>query len=255
MIDISSPQNEHFRRWQDLETAKGIKKHNEFFLMGERLIQEFLENPKFKVKGEIICEGLEPLTPKIKSLQQAKRVPVFKLPKNLFNQIDFVGTHFNLLVLELPEIPVFDPKDHPQKGLELLAPLGDPSNLGALVRSAVAFGASAIVLTQDSATPFHPKAIKASAGAVLGANVVRSPMKVSELVEGLSDIYALDMRGTDISQFKRPAFMRLLVGEEGPGLPSNLRAHRLFIATEGVESLNATVAASIALYQLAQLKN
>ncbi len=129
MIDISSKTNDHFRRWTDLASARGIKKHGEFILMGEKLIAEFLEQPTFKVKGEIIHEELRPLTMSASSLK-GQRIPVFKLPKALFNEIDIVGTHYNLLVLEPKEIPEL-PKSAVQ-GLEVVSPLGDPSNLGAL---------------------------------------------------------------------------------------------------------------------------
>jgi TrmH family RNA methyltransferase len=213
--------------------------------MGEKLIREFLENQtkpefaKFKIKSELIFEDLKPLT---------KKTSIFKLAKGLFNELDFVGTHFNLLLLELPEIESFDESEAPQ-GLELVCPLGDPGNLGAVIRSALAFNAKKIVLTEEAAFPYSPKVVKASAGAVLQMPIVRAgPLK--NFAE--KELYALDMVGSDISEFRWPKNMRLLIGEEGPGLKDMKGLMKLKINTGAVESLNATVAASIALYSYNQ---
>lgn len=247
MIEISSKTNDHFRRWMDLSSARGIKKHSEFVLMGEKLIEEFLENPNFKIKAEIIHEDLKALTPSAAALK-GQRVPLFKLPKALFNEIDVVGTHYNLLVLEPKEIlPLPNAK---ATGLEVIAPLGDPSNLGALARSALAFKASKLILTEESCNPYHPKAIKASAGALLKLPVFKVG-KFAEFVADKDDVYALDMKGESVAVFKWPKNIRLALGEEGPGFSGLKGLNKLSINTQGVESLNATVAGSIALYSYA----
>lgn len=244
MIEISSKTNDHFRRWSDLSSARGIKKHSEFILMGEKLIEEFLENPNFRIKGEIVHEDLKSVTltaPKLKG----QRIPVFKLPKALFNEIDVVGTHYNLLVLEPKEIaPLTTAK---AEGLEVISPLGDPSNLGALARSSLAFGASKMILTEESCSPYHPKAIKASAGALLKLPLFKIG-KFAEFVSNNDQIYALDMKGESVANFKWPKNVRIALGEEGPGFSGIKNLQRLSVATQSVESLNATVAGSIALY-------
>ncbi|WP_374079782.1 TrmH family RNA methyltransferase [Bdellovibrio bacteriovorus] len=247
MIEISSKTNDHFRRWADLASARGIKKHNEFILMGEKLIEEFLENPNFKIKGEIVHEDLKSLTLTAPALR-GQRIPVFKLPKALFNEIDIVGTHYNLLVLEPKEISALS--SAPPQGLEVVSPLGDPSNLGALARSALAFGASKMILTEESCNPYHPKAIKSSAGALLKLPLFKVG-KFAEFVAGDEEVYALDMKGENVATFKWPKNVRLAIGEEGPGFSGLKGLKRLSVQTQGVESLNATVAASIALFSYA----
>jgi TrmH family RNA methyltransferase len=249
MIEISSKTNDHFRRWMDLANSRGIKKHGEFILMGEKLIEEFLQNPNFTVKAEIVHEDLKSVT-LTHPISKAKRIPVFKLPKALFNEVDVVGTHYNLLVLEPKTLEPLDSAAKAQ-GLEVIAPLGDPSNLGALVRSALAFKASKIILTEESCSPYHPKAIKASAGALLKLPIVKIG-KFTEFVQTHSDIYALDMKGENVAKFNWPKNVRLVIGEEGPGFSGIKGLNRLSVPTDGVESLNATVAASIALFSYAQ---
>ncbi|WP_347359474.1 RNA methyltransferase [Bdellovibrio sp.] len=245
MIEISSKTNDHFRRWADLASARGIKKHQEFILMGEKLIHEFLENPSFRVKGEIVHEDLKSVTMTAPSLK-GQRIPVFKLPKALFNEVDVVGTHFNLLVLEPKEITPLKEGGKPE-GLEVISPLGDPSNLGALARSALAFGASKMILTEESCSPYHPKAIKASAGALLKLPLYKIG-KFTDFVAANEQIYVLDMKGENVAGFKWPKNLRLAIGEEGPGFSGLKGLQRISVTTQSVESLNATVAASIALY-------
>ncbi len=216
--------------------------------MGDKLIAEFLKNPQYKVKGEIIHEDLKSLTLTAPALR-GQKISIFKLPKALFNEIDVVGTHYNLLVLEPKEIaPLGTAKT---AGLEVISPLGDPSNLGALARSALAFGASKMILTEETCNPYHPKAIKASAGALLKLPLFKIG-KFQDFVAANSDeIFALDMKGENVGQFKWPKNVRLAIGEEGPGFSGMKGLKRLAIPTEGVESLNATVAASIALFSYA----
>lgn len=236
MVEITAKSNEHFKRWSDLASSRGIKKHGEFILMGEKLIEEFLLDPQFKIKAEIIHEDLSAKT---------SHFPVYKLSKSLFNELDIIGTHFNLLILEtkpLPELTTATPS-----GLELVAPLGDPSNLGALARSALAFGVSKLILTEESCSPYHPKAIKASAGALLKLPLFKVG-KVADFIIANKDIFALDMKGENVGKFNWPKNLRLVIGEEGPGFSGLKGLQRLSVPTQGVESLNATVAASIALF-------
>ncbi|MEK2645154.1 TrmH family RNA methyltransferase [Bdellovibrio sp. BCCA] len=251
MIEISSKTNDHFRRWADLSSARGIKKHNEFILMGEKLIGEFLENPNFKIKGEIVHEDLKSVTLTAPTLR-GQRIPVFKLPKALFNEIDVVGTHYNLLVLEPKEIEPLTSAS--TQGLEVVSPLGDPSNLGALARSALAFGASKMILTEESCNPYHPKAIKASAGALLKLPLVKTGKFADFVASNNEEIFALDMKGENVATFKWPKNVRLAIGEEGPGFSGLKGLKRLSVHTQGVESLNATVAASIALFSYASFQ-
>lgn len=248
VIEISSKSNEHFKRWVEISAARGIKKHGEFILMGEKLVEEFLKNPNFKVKAELLHEDLPSVcmtTPAFKG----QRIPIYKLPKALFNEVDVIGTHFNLLVLEASPIAELSASQKID-GLEVVAPLGDPANLGAMARSALAFGASKLILTEEACNPFHPKAIKASAGALLKLPLYKTSAFTNFLQEN-EDLFVLDMKGENVGQFQWPKNLRLAVGEEGPGFSGLKGLKRLAVPTHEVESLNATVAASIAFFTYA----
>ncbi len=232
---ISSSGNAKFQTWRSLLNAKGIKNENLFLLSGEKIVKEFLTNSNLEISCELIRKELFPL--------QVKK-NVFELDKVLFNELDVIGTRFNILVVQLPELKTSSPQEKIE-GLEVVAPLGDPKNLGALIRSCVAFGVSKIHLTEESAHPYHPQCIKASAGAVLKANLYKAgQLKAWDLPTS----WALDSKGQDLSKIKNPESARIIVGEEGKGLNGFEHSQFVSIQTQDVESLNATVAASLMLY-------
>jgi RNA methyltransferase, TrmH family len=148
----------------------------------------------------------------------------------------------------------------------VLVGVQDPGNVGTIVRSAEAFGATGIVAAAASASPYGPKAMRASAGsvfrmpmlprtqpAVLLAQLHVAGVSLVATTSGLStegappvDPHAVDLRGP----------VALLIGGEAHGLPDPvLRSADASIRiplAQPVESLNAAVAASVVLYEAAR---
>ncbi len=241
---IESRSNPTYKKLLSLTTSKGLKEEGLFLLSGEKLIREFLAKPTLKIVGEIAAPRHEHLT---------TQPDLFDLSAPLFAEIDVLGTHFNILVLEQPPIPSLLAEDlaaYAPQGIEVVAPVGDPGNLGALIRSCEAFSVPRVILSREAAHPFLPKTVKASAGSVLRMRLARGP----ELAAFPASCMALDPRGMSLDDFKWPQNGLLLLGEEGQGLGAAKFPVRLRIPTTGVESLNAVVAASIALSRMAAKK-
>ncbi len=235
---IESEQNASFKLFKSLLSSKGIKSEQLFVLSGKKLVEESILQREQSIRWEIITDNQQPQT-------NLSPNQIIKLPKHLFNELDQLGTHFNLLVMQLPEFASGNLSKSAEEA-ELILPLGDPSNLGAMIRSAAAFGVKKIWLTKESAHPFLPKAIKASSGACFLVEFLLGP----SIQEIQTPCIALDAGGEDIQEFNWPKNFRLLVGEEGPGVPSQIPITPISIQMEpGIESLNATVAMSIALHQ------
>jgi TrmH family RNA methyltransferase len=173
----------------------------------------------------------------------------YELPPPLFRELDLLGTHFNLLIVEQAPQPAWKMEESPS-GLEIISPLGDPSNLGALLRTATAFGVRRVILTRESAHPFHPKCIKASAGTVFHIPLFRAGPLSEVLAVPMPGLHALDLDGTSLAEYAWPRDARLVIGEEGPGLPKTKHLAKILSLPlpPEVESLNATVAASLAIY-------
>jgi len=136
--------------------------------------------------------------------------------------------------------------------------VGDPGNVGTILRSAQAFGASCVAFGPGCADPHSPKAVRASMGAIFSMAIARVS-DVSRLpgerVALLADAPEV-LRGSATLDAAReggvPAALTLLVGAEREGLPGELvsaceRSARIPIASE---SLNAAMAATVALYEV-----
>jgi TrmH family RNA methyltransferase len=149
--------------------------------------------------------------------------------------------------------------------LVVLAGLQDPGNVGTIVRSAEAFGATGAVTTRGSADPWAPKALRASAGSALRLPLLRGmavPTVLVQLKMHAVKIVAASMRpeagrpsGADSTDaLLGPA--ALFVGSEGAGLPAEVEhaadATISIPMAESIESLNAAVAASVLLYEAAR---
>ncbi len=243
LLEISSATNSQYKIFKSLLGSKGIKENKLFILSGEKLISEFLKNLPTKFNLEFVLFSDE-----LKIETEAKKT---RLSADLFKELDVLGTRFNLLVISFTD---FDEKNFslaPQ-ALELIVPLGDPRNLGSLLRTAVGFGIKEITLTSEATHPYLQQSLKASAGAALNIKILKSKLKISE-IPLIAENYALELHGTELSQVKWPADLRLWVGEEGPGLQLSAEQKRFMkfvnIKTEVVESLNATVSTSLALWE------
>ncbi len=224
---ISSSQNAKYKIWTSLLESRGIKKHGLCLLSGSKLINEHHKN----CDTIIYCDGMS-----------EDYGPGFTMDKALFKDLDIFGTKAPLAIMKTPDFV-----GESDTGIRLYLPMGDPANLGAMIRSAVAFNVSSIVLMSESANPFHPKCLRASSGAVLKAPLVKGAALADITTDGL---FVLDAKGDNIFDADLGADVRLLVGEEGPGIPAELLAscRRLSIPTsKDVESLNAAVAGSVAL--------
>lgn len=134
--------------------------------------------------------------------------------------------------------------------------LADPGNVGTCLRSAHAFGASAVALGPECADPHSPKAVRASMGAIFGVPLARA----SSIADLPGRTIALAAhRGAPLAQVaaelaaeEQGASLTLLVGAEREGLPPELIAACDLVAHIPIasESLNAAMAATVALYEI-----
>ncbi len=135
----------------------------------------------------------------------------------------------------------------------------DPGNVGAIVRVAAAFGAEGLVVGGGTADPLGAKALRASAGLALRVPFARA--EGADAARAFADagvpVWVLERGGDDLLRVDRaPARLVVAIGAEGQGLSDAERraaSRRLGIPiAEGVDSLNAAVAAGIALAHLAR---
>jgi RNA methyltransferase, TrmH family len=252
---ISSRQNQRLKDIRRLRRSKG-----------ERADRALLEGPH--LLAEALAAGLELetvlATPDFLATAEGERLarslpaaPLEVAPELFDDLTDADSPRGILAVALLPRSGAAALPLCPDCPYLYLDGLQDPGNLGALARVAEAAGAAGLALAPGSAHPNHPRALRASAGSLL-----RLPVAVDVSAE------ALDLRlaplqprwaalatrgGESVWTAPFPASLILAVGAEGPGLSPALLARtdlRLTIPlAQPVESLNATVAAALVLFE------
>jgi len=194
---------------------------------------------------------------------------ILKTSDKMFDSV--AGTETPQGVAALFRQPVWGFEDVLRRDTPLivvLAGIQDPGNLGTILRSAEAFGATGAVTTRGTADPWSPKAIRASAGSALRLPIVRGiapPILLAQLkMHQIKVVAASSQPGK--SSAGGPGYPRdalrgpaaLFIGSEGAGLPAEVQhAADMTISipmSETVESLNAAVAASLLLYEAARLR-
>ncbi len=165
-------------------------------------------------------------------------------------------------VVALPSTSLADLTPDPHLLVVVFDRPSTPGNIGTVVRSADAFGASAVVITGHAADPFDPKAVRASTGSVFAVPVFRadSQAEVLDRIDALRagglpvELVATDEHGSvDVADYDLTGPRVLLVGNEATGLSAGWRSAadvtvRIPI-TGAASSLNAATAATVVLYE------
>jgi TrmH family RNA methyltransferase len=218
----------------------------------------------FHLLEEALRSGLE--TPVVLAAESVRRVVerhigslrgvrLLTVAEDVFQEISATEAAQGVMALVKP------PKwtmEHILRGASMVVVLDgvqDPGNAGAMVRAAEAFGATGMAFLKGTVSPWNGKTLRASAGSLfrvpflegLEPAVLRSAMQ-----QGRTAVYVAAPRGgvalQDASFKGRCA---IVIGSEGRGVSDEMRAAgvELHIPTTGVESLNASVAGGILLYE------
>jgi len=213
-----------------------------------------------KLLGEAIGSGMVLKTVFVSEHRELPRfvprgVQVVWLSEDVFASVVETQSPQGIAALLVPPLRVLEDVLDGTPLILVAAGLQDPGNLGTLVRSAEAFGATGVLTTAGTVSAWNQKAIRASAGSVFRVPVVGV---------GVEDLVALKTRGVylmaavaeDAVEAQDADFVRptaILIGNEGAGLSEDLLEMadvRVTIPCPGrVESLNAAVAGSLLLYE------
>ena len=193
------------------------------------------------------------------------RCPVYIASQEVIDGI--AGFHVHRGCLAIGERPSGRALPDGARLVVALEDLVDTDNLGAIVRNAVAFGASALVLSPRAADPFYRKAIRVSLGGIFSLPVIRVERWPGDLAalrtaHGFSMVGAVVAAGAlPLAALAPPAKTILLLGAEGPGLSAAAQAvcdHLVTIPmspSAGADSLNVATAGAIFLYHLSGARN
>ena len=178
--EVSSESNPSFRLFRDLLSGRGVRKHGQALLAGPRIIAEVQARFPDRILGWISGPtGPAPL---------GESLPWYRLSTPLFKELDIAGTGSPLILVSVPPLPSWSDDDPWPTGCTLFVPFQDPENVGAVIRSAAAFGAARVVLLREAAHPFHPRSTRAAGTAVFQVPLHHGPsIKDAGIKAGAAD--------------------------------------------------------------------
>ncbi|MFS8985937.1 23S rRNA (guanosine(2251)-2'-O)-methyltransferase RlmB [Streptococcus gordonii] len=200
---------------------------------------------------------------KIKDLAAEKKVSISWTPKKTLQEMtdgavhqgfvlrvaEFAYTDFEVLLKKVEQ------EDNPL--LLILDGLTDPHNLGSILRTADATNVAGVIIPKHRAVGVTPVVAKTSTGAIEHIPIARVT-NLSQTLDKLKDagfwIFGTDMQGTPSHKWNTAGKLALIIGNEGKGISSNIKKQvdeMLTIPMNGhVQSLNASVAAAILMYEV-----
>ncbi|MGO9763470.1 MAG: TrmH family RNA methyltransferase [Solirubrobacteraceae bacterium] len=231
MSQIQSPQNPRLKAVRHLHTKRGRARSATFLAEGEDLIAAA------QLAGRPALEGY--------------RLAGSGLGGEDFHDVERAAlASVSALGSSTRVMAVYEQRWSPAVGplCVYLHRVGDPGNVGTVLRSAQAFGASCVALGPGCADPHGAKAVRASMGAIFTVALAR----VSDITELPGERVALSADADEPLCGPGTGEITLLVGAEREGLPDTVmaaceRAARIPIASD---SLNAAMAATVALYEM-----
>lgn len=178
----------------------------------------------------------------------------YVLKEDLFKKIS--DTNSPQGIIAVAQIPDLNKKILPDGRYIALENLADPSNLGAIARTAEALGVNGIIMSADSCDPYSPKSLRSSMGTLL-----RVPLYITDdIVKFICDnklrsfACVVDTDATSIAEIQFKNGDVLLIGNEANGLSDqvkNAATEKITIKMQGkAESLNAAAAAAIAMWEM-----
>ena len=251
---IDSPQNQYVKMFRSLEHAKSRKETGLFPVEGVHAIEDMLATG-WKAMVGYWCPDLMLDEELAETLMQNSKEFV-ALSKRAFEAMSDVQSPQGIAAAVRIPKPTFKSIKQNEGVILAVHELRDPGNMGNMIRTADAAGALAVVAVDTCVDYWMPKVVRAASGAMFHLPLITATS--AELIEWSQTsetplIGTAVGRGTPCQKIEFPSRCALLIGSEAHGLPEALLTASEVAATIPMpgraESLNATVAAGILLYE------
>ncbi len=252
MATLTGAHAERVTRVRDLQSVKGRKEHGRFVFEGPTLLDEALRSG-IAVEELYVSDAVLATNPTVRQLDE-RGTPVYVVDDRTLRKISDLDTPTGLVAVSAQRPAELEAVLGGPLTL-VLADLNDPGNVGTLLRSAEAFGATGVVLGRLGVDPYHPKVVRGAMGSIFRLPIaIASPTEFAQAAARAGVVVVgLAAGGAALESVELGSATVLVVGHERRGLgPWELPGVRLAgIPMRGAaESLNASVAGSIALYVL-----
>lgn len=246
---ITSVTNNLIQQIAKLDSQKDILKNGLCFVESEKVIFDLAKQNCLKT---VLVESSKLNGYKKFLYSLDKSVEVVEITELVAKKIANSVTHTGIFALSTFSIAKELSAD---ENFVVLDGVQDPTNVGAIIRTALAFNIKNIVFL-NSAFAFSPKVIRTSMGYVFNINVIT--MTKSEFLEKVKKenihLVAGTMQGQNIAKYSAKLPFGIVVGNEGNGISTDmLQACKSQVSVpmhNGVESLNVAVSLAIIMYEL-----
>ena len=234
-----------------LKDKKRLKEEKLFIVDTEKILKEVLEN-NLEIRYFLYCESAKDI---LELLPQNKKRDALKVKESYINKFSVVDSHQGFIaVVRAKNNEIGDLKGIDK--LVLLDTIQEPSNLGAIIRSGIAFGFANFLLL-NCAYLYNEKVIRASAGAVFQCRYKNIEIKEIDRLKAEYQIIATSSKnGLNLKKIKEKIKNKFIIvlGNEGRGINKVIEEKAdLKISIElkkEIESLNVAVASAIIFYEL-----
>ncbi|WP_263354276.1 TrmH family RNA methyltransferase [Acidicapsa acidisoli] len=255
---VQSKQNSRVKELRAALSRPGRGSAEVVALEGFHLVEEALRSG-LTIETIFIAQNSERLLNELRILDS---VEILALPEEVLASAVTTETSQPIAALARPQLwnwPDLLGHASSQTLIVILAGIQDPGNLGTILRSAEAFGATGAISLSGTVSHWNPKAMRASAGSVFRLpilSVSESDCFTHLRESSIQTLAAMAHEAQPLSKVDLVKSVALVIGAEGSGISDEIASQcdaRITIPCPGpVESLNAGVAASILLYEASQ---
>jgi len=257
-MKISSAENERIKYLRRLQADATLRRRERRFLIeGPAAIRSILENNRRPLEIFWCPELFQDIA--ILNMARALRITITELSLKSFAKISDVRTPQGIAALFAIDEPSPEAVLGNRNGLFLCCHgIQDPGNMGTMIRTADAAGADAVIALPPSASFYNPKTVRASAASILNIPLIsfeENDFLAFARKEKINLFSAVAEGGAPFRSavFNRPAC--IVIGSETHGIPPQIQKQGAEVSIpmrNGVDSLNAAVAAALLLYQAAR---
>ncbi len=235
---IESINNEKVKYYKKLRDKKNIITEQKYIVESEHLVDE-------AYKSGLLLEVITSLDIK------KYNVKTTKVSDKVLKSISLLSTPPKVMGI----VKLVQNKEIKGNKIILLDKVQDPGNVGTIIRSALAFNVTTVVLSDDSVNLYNDKMIRSSEGTIFKMNVVKMDLKDAiEKIHNMNiKVYYADMDGTlDLDELKLKNYA-IVLGSEGEGIRDYIKeisdASISIKMNNACESLNVSVTGSIIMYK------
>lgn len=260
MQGITSKENEFVKHVKKLKDKKYRDKHGEYVIEGLKLIEEAIQE-KALIKQIILCDDCEKnaFIPKELMYEIAKQECIYVTEK-IFKYLSEVQTPQGILAVIAKNTKNTE-IDYTQDMIVALDDVQDPGNLGTILRTVDSIGLNQILVSKGTADSYNPKVVRSTMGAIFRVKIIECENLKQTLKEIKKHKFKIvvsslqtDNTIYDIHYNKKV----MVIGNEANGVEKeiqDLADEKVKIPMLGkTESLNASVAAGIILYEYVRQK-